>query len=313
MLMGGDSGEREISLRSGAAAAAALRRLGYRVEERDVRDPLQIEQRPPEADVCFLTFHGGFGEDGRVQRILEDLGVPYTGSDSIACDLAMDKLKAKILFRLHGLSTPPFRVLGDGACPEAAERAAAEVGYPVVVKPRSGGSSLGISIHDDDTWLWEGVEKAFEYGSEVLLERQVLGMELTVGVLGDRILPLVRVRAAGRFFDYAAKYQAPDTDYAVDPDDIPDGVRRSARESAWEAHCALRCRDLSRTDMMVDESGTPWLLEVNALPGLTERSLFPKAAAKAGIGYEELCETLVRMALHRGRRRGLAPLLSRTA
>lgn len=296
VLMGGDSSERSISLKSGHAVALALRQKGYEAIEVDLKDEQAHPLNTLEADVCFVALHGGFGEDGRLQKVLEDKGILYTGSGPMASEMAMDKVKSKILFMIHGVKTAPFRILRSSEPDEKWISMALELGLPVVVKPRAEGSSVGVSVHRSLDTLGGGVKSAMAFGPTALCEKFIEGRELTVGIIGLRPLPVVELRPQREFFDYQAKYHDPDTEYGVDPSDLSPEVKDRVRETAMRAHEALRCEGFSRVDVMLGNDGEPYVLEVNTIPGLTERSLLPKAAAAAGIDYPSLCDMIVKSA-----------------
>lgn len=298
VLMGGTSSEREVSLRSGQAVARALEGLGYKVVAVDLKTETGMELETLRADVCFIAMHGRFGEDGRLQRLLEDRGFLYTGSGPVASELAMDKLKSKILFMLRRVPTAPYRTLRAEDSPARLELLAEALGYPVVTKPRCEGSSVGVMIHRDASTLPQGLEAARRYGDTCLMEKFVFGREMTVGILDGRALPLIEVRPKREFFDYAAKYQDPDTEYLVNPE-LPPAVREACQEAALEAHRTLGCEGFSRVDLIVTPDGRPAVLEVNTIPGLTERSLLPKAARAAGLEFPQLCETILKLAFRR--------------
>jgi D-alanine-D-alanine ligase len=284
VLMGGHSAEREVSLRTGAAILAALRRCGHRAVGIDAgRDlPQQLARR--KVGVAFIALHGRGGEDGTVQGLLECLGIPYTGSGVLGSALAMDKKQSKWIFRAHGLPTPDFEVLAAGvrgAWP--LER----LETPVVVKPVCEGSTVGMSVVRSRGALAKALATAFRYDPEVLVEAFVPGRDLTVGVLGDTALPAVEMRPRGGFYSYRAKYTSGATEYLV-PAPLTDRQAARTGELALAAHRALGCRGASRVDFRLDERGRPLLLEVNTIPGMTETSLLPKAASAAGIGFDEL-------------------------
>jgi D-alanine-D-alanine ligase len=290
VLKGGPSAEREVSLKSGAAVAAALRSLGHSVVEIDLRESRIPDWRPLlAADAVFIALHGTFGEDGTLQRMLEARRICFTGSRAEASALAMDKAAAKRRFLSLGLPTPDFGVVeaGDRSVAYAALTARV-LGYPVVVKPNDQGSSVGVSIHQDGSTLAAGVRAALRFGSRVMLERFVAGREITVGILGGRALPAIELRPAREFFDYDAKYRDDRTQYAVDRN------QEQACAIALRAHRGLGCTGISRVDLIVPAEGPPQLLEVNTIPGLTERSLVPKAARAAGIEFADLCAKLVK-------------------
>jgi D-alanine-D-alanine ligase len=284
VLLGGHSAEREVSLRTGAAILAALGRLGHRSVGIDAgRDLAQALVRR-KVDVAFIALHGRGGEDGTVQGLLECLGIPYTGSGVLASALAMDKKQSKWVFRAHGLPTPDFEVLARGAHRGwPLER----LEPPVVVKPVCEGSTVGMSVVRTRGALARALATAFRYDAEALVEAFVPGRDLTVGVLGDTVLPAVEMRPRGGFYSYRAKYTAGATEYLVP---APLTTRQLARTQklALAAHRALGCRGASRVDFRLDAGGRPRLLEVNTIPGMTETSLLPKAAAVAGIGFDEL-------------------------
>ena len=284
VLMGGHSAEREVSLRTGAAILAALGRLGHRAVGIDAGRDLPQALARRKVSVAFIALHGRGGEDGTVQGLLECLGIPYTGSGVLASALAMDKKHSKWVFRAHGLPTPDFEVVTAGT------RGAwplAQLAPPVVVKPICEGSSVGMSVVRTRGALAKALKTAVRYDAEVLVETFVPGRDLTVGVLCDTPLPAVEMRPRGGFYSYRAKYTSGATEYLVP---APLTERQSARtlELALAAHRALGCRGASRVDFRLDERGRPLLLEVNTIPGMTETSLLPKAAAAAGIGFDEL-------------------------
>jgi D-alanine-D-alanine ligase len=296
VLMGGNSSERSISLKSGHAVALALRQKGYEAIEVDLKDEQAHPLNTLEADVCFIALHGGFGEDGRLQKVLDDKGITYTGSGPMASEMAMDKVKSKILFMIHGVKTAPFRIFRSTEPADKWSSMASELGFPVVVKPRAEGSSVGISIHRSADTLSAGVRNAMAFGPTVLCEKFIEGRELTVGILGLRSLPVVELRPSREFFDYQAKYHDPNTEYIIDPTDLDPQTKNRVRETAMRAHEALRCEGFSRVDVMLGRDGEPYVLEVNTIPGLTERSLLPKAASAAGIDYPSLCDMIVKSA-----------------
>jgi len=297
VLMGGSSAEREVSLRTGAAILAALRRSGHRAVGVDAGADLPRVLARRKVGVAFIALHGRGGEDGTVQGLLECLGIPYTGSGVLASALAMDKKQSKWVFRAHGLPTPDFEVLGRGT------RGAwplARLEPPVVVKPICEGSSVGISVVRSRGALARALKAAFRYDPEALVETYVPGRDLTVGILGDLPLAVVEMRPRGGFYGYGPKYDAGATEYLVP---APLTARQTARtrEVALAAHRALGCRGASRVDFRLDERGRPQLIEVNTIPGMTATSLLPKSADAAGIGFDELVNRILAAArLDRG-------------
>jgi D-alanine-D-alanine ligase len=328
VLMGGTSDEREVSLSSGAEVARALREAGHEVVAVDtVRGVLSREQEarllsegvgvePPThadllsldeghtvaltrdpsvgpVDVFFLALHGGSGEDGTIQSLLDVAGVAYTGSDRLGCSLAMDKEVSKRLLRAAGIPTPDW-LTGDATLDEIE----ATLGLPVVVKASSGGSSLRLVLAHDRRELESAVAESREWRDLVLFERYVRGRELTVGVVGDEALPVGEIIPTHELFDYACKYQ-PGLAREVFPAEVPDDVARRVQALALRAHRVLRMRDFSRVDFMMDGEGGLWCLEANAVPGLTANSLLPKAARAAGTVFPDLCDRIATLAAAR--------------
>ncbi len=331
MLLGGASAEREVSLDSGVQVTRALRRAGHRVVAVDTASgPLTasgeeeiaargVRAAPPEseslgrldvaavvellalpevsgADVVFPILHGGAGEDGTLQAILELAGVTFTGSRHLGCALAMDKETSKRLFLQAGLPTPPWRTVTAAA---DADLRAEEPWLPAVVKPNREGSTVGLSVVRDADALPAAIRAARRHDSEVLVERFVQGRELTVAVVGDEALPVGEIIPEHEIFDYECKYQ-PGMAREIFPAELPEAVARRVRSTALAAHRALKLEGFSRVDFMLDEEGTPWCLEANALPGMSANSLVPKAGAAAGLSFPELCDRIVRLATATG-------------
>ncbi|MDD3905886.1 MAG: D-alanine--D-alanine ligase [Candidatus Omnitrophica bacterium] len=288
VLAGGPSNEREISLRSGRAVHDALMQEDVDVFFVDVRDNIYDIIKNERMDVAFLALHGRFGEDGTVQKILESAGIKYTGSGPRASELALDKIASKQEFVKKNIPTPRYQVAekGDG------QPARLNIGPPLVVKPQFEGSSIGLSVVRDAGSLKEALDKAFEYGTRALLEEYITGRELTVGILNGEPLPAIEIVPKERVYDYKAKYADPDTQYLV-PAPISADESKLARSLGKMAHDALGCRSFSRTDIMMDGSGNMFVLEVNTIPGMTSRSLLPKAAAAMGISFNQLCIKLI--------------------
>ncbi|MBI2900745.1 MAG: D-alanine--D-alanine ligase [Planctomycetes bacterium] len=300
VLLGGFSSERDVSLRTGEAVARGLAARGHRVTKVDVRTDYGVELNSVKCDVAFLALHGRFGEDGGIQRILDARNVPYTGSDAESSRLAMDKIESKRLFRRAGLDTPQHRVIGSGDSVELLEQSARSLGYPVVIKPRAEGSSLGVTVHQDRATILDGAIEAFQFGSIALMEKFVAGREMTVGILDGRALPMIELKPRRAFFDYVAKYQDPETLYLVDPP-LSDLDKRRIQKAALEAFDALGCEGMGRVDLIFTALHEIQVLEVNTIPGLTERSLLPKAARAAGIDFATLCDRILQTAFKRRR------------
>lgn len=291
VMLGGPSAEREVSLNSGAAVAKALRSLGHTVHELDPRDDTWSLAAGTEA--VFLALHGTYGEDGTVQRRLEALGVPYTGCDPEASRLAFDKVVTKKLCLEAGVPTARFEVI---TTPHAAWPR--DWHPPVVLKPIRQGSSVGLRfVNRVEEWS-AALAEAFEYDTEILMEERILGRETTIGILGGEALPIVEVRPKQGSYDYRNKYTAGATDYLCPAPFPPDATAR-IQSAALGAFRAVGGRDYARVDVMIRPSGDPVVLEVNTLPGMTETSLLPKAAAAAGIGFAELCQRMIEAALER--------------
>lgn len=303
VLMGGASSEREVSLRSGAAVAKALEGRGHVVRAIDLLAEDGRELDGVAMDAAFIAMHGRFGEDGTLQRILEERGIPYTGSGPEASRAAMDKVEAKRRFLQKGVETPLHRVIARGDSVALLEQCARALGYPVVIKPRAEGSSVGVTVHEDCATLLDGAAECFRYDAVGLMEKFVRGRELTVGILDGEPLPPIEMQPKARFFDFASKYQDPDTRYIVDPPMASQEKKRVLR-AAQGAHASLGCEGMSRVDLILTPLGSVHVLEVNTIPGLTERSLLPKAARAAGIEFPELCDRIVRTAFKRGGRGG---------
>jgi D-alanine-D-alanine ligase len=285
VLLGGKSAEREVSLKSGAMVLGALRARGVDAHPFDPAElglDALIESR---YDRVFIALHGRFGEDGTVQGVLEWLGIPYTGSGVLASALAMDKLRTKLLWRASALPTPPYEILHADSDLSAV---AARLGLPLMVKPVCEGSSLGMSKVREAGALDEAYTLAVNYDRVVMAEKFIEGPELTVGILGDEVLPIIKLETPRDFYDYQAKYIADDTRYIL-PCGLPPVRERELQALSREAFAALGCRGWGRVDLMLDASGTPQLLEVNTAPGMTDHSLVPMAARAVGLSYEDLC------------------------
>jgi D-alanine-D-alanine ligase len=296
VLMGGVSAEREVSLRSGKGIADALRSKGHDVREVDLKEESIAPVLADRPEVAFIALHGRFGEDGGVQSLLEEAGVPYTGSDPQASRAGMDKMASKCFFITHDVPTPPFRLVTTTQRWDQIDAAIQEAGLPLVVKPLRQGSSLGVSVARTAEEVAIGLAKAFKYGHQALLERHIRGREFTVGILDETPLPMLELRTGHEFMDFEAKYADSTTERIAHPDLPPETYER-LQEIGLAAHRALGCRHLSRVDLMLEDDGCPYVLEVNTIPGFTERSWFPLAAAEAGLSFPDLCERLAELAL----------------
>jgi len=304
VIAGGLSFEREISLRSGHRVAEALDEKGYRVALLDADEHLVESLRSGHFDAAFLALHGRFGEDGTVAALLELLGMPYTGSSFDASRLAFDKLAAKSVLRRAGIPVPEAIPVGEGALRELGmgallDRAVDQLGLPLVVKPNRGGSALGIRLVEQAEQLSAALMTAFGYDDTVLLERRVHGTELALAVVdGLSPLPAVEIRPKQGWYDFAARYTHGAADFRA-PAELEPALARHCLEVAQAAHLAIGCRDLSRADAIVDQSGTCWVLELNTGPGLTSTSLVPTAADAAGVSFADLAAHLTNRAVAR--------------
>ena len=285
VLMGGKSAERPVSLKSGGMVLSALRSAGIDAHAFDPSERSLDELISERFARAFIALHGRFGEDGTLQGALEYLGLPYTGSGVLASALAMDKLRSKQLWQANGLPTPPFEVLDVRTDFRAA---AARLGLPVMVKPANEGSSIGMSKVREAGDLEEAFALAVNYDRVVIAEKFVEGTELTGAILGRAPLPLIRLETTREFYDYEAKYVRDDTKYIV-PCGLPAQKEREVQQLCLKAFDVLGCRGWGRADLMMDEAGNPYLLEVNTSPGMTDHSLVPMAARAIGLSYEGLC------------------------
>ncbi len=297
VVMGGTSAEREVSLRTGEGVARALEGRGHNVVRVVVDGVRGVDEQIREAniDVAFLALHGRGGEDGCVQGLLELLHIPYTGSGVLGSALAMDKLKAKELFRLHNVPTPPYYVAKEDDLPELVDLHA-NFGFPVIVKPRGEGSSVGLAKAGNIEELHRGIEAALQHDSFALVERFIKATEVHVGLLDGRVLGAIEVVPKdGGLYDFAAKYTSGETEY-VCPPRLPVTRVRGAMNLAERAVRALGCSGACRVDLLVTEGENEYVLEVNTLPGMTPTSLLPKIAEGAGIDYATLCERILETA-----------------
>ncbi len=292
--MGGPGSERDVSLATGRGVSKALRSLGTEVVEVDVRD--EDFALPKDVDLAFITIHGTFGEDGQLQKILEDRGVPYTGDGVQASLAAFDKILSKEKFREHNVVTPEWEVVEVGQPPT--------ISVPLVVKPARQGSTVGVVIVKTASELDSAMAEAGKFDRKLLIEKFVPGRELTIGVLGDQALPILEIIPKGGFYDFNNKYpflnpQAGGGAEHVCPAKIDPNKTKQIQELALRAFRALGLVVYARVDMLLSDSGDPFVLEANTIPGMTEASLLPEAAAAAGINYVDLCARII--ALSRAR------------
>jgi D-alanine-D-alanine ligase len=285
VLLGGKSAEREVSLKSGGMVLAALKKKGVNAHAFDPSEKSIDALQKERFDRAFIALHGRFGEDGTMQGILEWLGIPYTGSGVLASALAMDKLRTKRIWSAEKLPTAPWEVLTKNTNFKITAR---RLGTPLFVKPASEGSSVGMSKVKRAGDLEEAFALAVNYDPVVIAEKFIDGPELTVGILGEQALPVIRIETPREFYDYEAKYIANDTRYLV-PAGLAAKKEQDIRALSLDAFRALGCRGWGRVDLMLDKRGRPYLLEVNTAPGMTDHSLVPMAARAVGLSYEDLC------------------------
>jgi D-alanine-D-alanine ligase len=293
VIMGGTSAEREISLRTGEGVAKALEARGHEVVRvtLDERVPADVAVRSARIDVAFLALHGRLGEDGCIQGMLEMMEIPYTGSNVLGSALAMDKLKAKEMFRLHNIPTPPYYAVSEADLIDL-EDVHGSFGFPVIVKPRGEGSSIGLALARDMNELRAALEAALEHDRFALVERFVKATEVHVGILDGRVLGAIEVAPKSGLYDYASKYTAGATEYILPPRIAPTRVR-GVLNLAERAARALGVTSACRVDLLVTEGENEYVLEVNTLPGMTPTSLLPKIAEHAGLDYGALCEVIL--------------------
>jgi D-alanine-D-alanine ligase len=294
VLMGGTSAEREVSLRSGEAVLGALRRLRIDAVGIDVDATVVDRLTRERVGLAFIALHGRRGEDGTIQGLLEMLEIPYTGSGVLASALGMDKLISRALFAAAGLPVPRYVLLTEPTTP------ALPFPFPVVAKPNSEGSSVGVSLVSRAEELPAAIAEAFRYDRRVLVEAYIAGKEVQIGILGDRALGAIEIRPKTAFYDYTAKYTPGMSEHIYPATLAPDVMQRTL-DVGLAAFRAVRAEGYGRVDCLVDQAGTPYVLEVNTLPGLTETSLLPDIARGAGLSFDDLVAEIVRRALERAR------------
>lgn len=309
VLMGGMSTEREVSLNTGQAVARGLREAGHVVSVYDLKSDrgrgvvdLLVSPSFDESDVVFIALHGGEGEDGRIQALLDLVGKPYTGSGVRASSVCMDKGISKIMFERNGISTPPWDLLREGEVDyDHAARAVEHLGgIPIVVKPVDQGSTIGISIVERLDELEGAISLALEYSPSVILERYIEGRELSVPIVEDEVYPVVEIEPKEGFYDYQRKYTKGMTTYYC-PADLPDDVCRRIETEALRAYRVLGCEGFGRVDLRLGDDGVPYFLEVNTIPGMTETSLVPMGAQARGLSFPELVDRITLYALRKAK------------
>jgi D-alanine-D-alanine ligase len=292
VLLGGNSYEREISLKSGCAVSRALREKGHNVLELDYRLDEIKEIKPEDFDIIFIALHGGDGENGKIQAIFEEKGIVYTGSNSKSSKIGLDKVVSKELFIENGIPTAPYVILKKN------EKIDIKLKVPFVIKPRGEGSSIGLTIVKNKKEIKSAIENAFKYGNEILVEKYIKGREVTVSILDNKVLPIIEIVPANDYFDFDSKYSNKETQYLL-PVEIEKDVKENIERIALDVFNVVNCNDYARIDMIIDELNNPYVLEINTIPGFTETSLVPKAAKAIGLEFEDLCERIAELALLR--------------
>ncbi len=296
VLAGGLSSEREISLKTGRNIFESLKRSGYNADFIDVG--VDLLEKIRSVDIAFLALHGRFGEDGTVQGMLELLKIPYTGSGVLSSAVVLDKILSKKIFIQEDIPTPPFIELDlNDPIPELDglnEEIGVKTGYPLVVKPNSEGSTIGIKTIYDSSQLEDGIKEAARYDKKILLEKYIKGRELTVGIIGlePETLPIIEIKPKSGFFDFDSKYKNDLTEYII-PADLEKGIAENIMEISMNCHKILGCSGISRVDFILDSAGTPYVLEINTMPGMTSTSLVPMAASAVGISFDLLVEIIL--------------------
>ena len=303
VLMGGGSSEREVSLKSGTAICTTLKSLNYNVVSIDAGKDLCSVLSREMIDIAFIALHGGHGENGAVQGMLEIMNIPYTGSGILASALAMDKEASKKVFLYHGIPVPPFVIVTSERLKDdsrftfhvsrfTSHSSPASFPFPWVIKPVSEGSSVGVEIVKDESQVQRALDTAFSYGTGVIVEKYIEGKEVQIGILNNEILGGVEVKPSLEFYNYKAKYTAGLTEY-IFPPRLDAKTYEKTAEAALSAHKALGCGGATRVDLIVDSSQRPFVLEVNTIPGMTETSLLPKIAKNAGLDFPVLLEEML--------------------
>ncbi|MEJ2316691.1 MAG: D-alanine--D-alanine ligase [Gammaproteobacteria bacterium] len=293
VLLGGTSAEREVSLNSGNAVLEGLRRKGVDAHGIDIREPADVIGLVEQGfERAFIVLHGRGGEDGQIQGALQILGIPYTGSGVMGSAIAMDKYRSKLVWKGLGMPTPPFHVLRE----EADLAIAAALGFPLMIKPAHEGSSVGMSKVNDDSQLDAAWQEARKYDGLVIAEKWITGSEYTAGVLDGEPLPMIRLETPREFYDYDAKYRSGDTGYHI-PCGLDESKEAEGQDIALQACEAIGVSGWGRVDLMMDEDGNFWLIEVNTVPGMTDHSLVPMAARAKGMDFDELVYRILHQTL----------------
>ena len=287
VLMGGMSAERDISLKTGEAVLKALNRLGYKCAGIDVGRDIAEKLRTEEIEIAFIALHGRYGEDGCIQGMLEILDIPYTGSGVTASALSLNKVVTKRLFTSLGLPTPDFKVVSS----DSPLMEDFDLPFPLIVKPVSEGSTIGVNKVEDKESLRSIIEETLKIYPALLVEEFIEGAEVTFGIMEGKVFPPIEIRPAGGLYDYKAKYTRGMTDYIV-PAPLEKEICRMGEDMAIKTYRSIGCRGAARVDMLINRKGI-WILEINTIPGMTETSLLPKAAGVVGVSFDDLVEEMV--------------------
>ncbi len=299
VLMGGPSTEREVSLVSGNAIADALERLGHKVTRADITPENTSALDRAGADVVFIAMHGKFGESGDVQDLCESRGLRYTGCGPTASRLGIDKHASKVAWRQAGLITADWATIDASHTPAMRAKLLSPIPLPSVIKPVDGGSSVDLTIARDAATRDAAIDGLLAKYGQAMVEQFIAGRELTVGIVGETVLPIIQIVPAREYYDYTAKYaDGAGTEYRFDHG-LDEGLALAIQQAALQAYQCLGCRDMSRVDFILADNGVPYVLEINTIPGFTSHSLLPKAAAKAGVSFDQLVERIVNMAMAR--------------
>jgi D-alanine-D-alanine ligase len=292
VIMGGTSSEKQVSLMTGQEMMMHLDENKYEIVPIVLEDTKDLAEKVKNIDIALLALHGKYGEDGTIQGTLESLGIPYTGSGVLSSSLCMDKNISKKIIRYEGVQTPDWiHLTKKDALPlDVIDR----MGYPLVVKPNAGGSSVGVKMVHDKTTLKSAISEVFKWDSEVLIEQYIKGDEITCSILDGKLLPIVSIRHHAEFFDYSSKYD--DGGAIEEVIDLPSELEKLVSHAAITCYQSLKCSVYARIDMMIKD-GIPFVMEVNTLPGMTKNSLLPKSAQSAGIPYSKLLDLIIELSL----------------
>jgi len=295
VIMGGVSSEKQVSIMTGEEMIAHLDKSKYEVVAIKLNEDntSELMEKVRDIDIALLALHGKFGEDGTIQGVLETMGVPYTGSGILSSSICMDKNISKKILRYEGIETPDWLYLSSNEELQLDELD--KMGYPLVVKPNSGGSSVGVKIVYDKDALLTSVADVFKWDSEIIIEKYIKGEEITCSILDGELLPIISIRHTAQFFDYKAKYE--DAATIEEVVELPPAIHERVAEAAKACYSALKCSVYARIDMMIKD-GIPYVMEVNTLPGMTKNSLLPKSASSAGITYTQLLDRIIEISLN---------------